>query len=150
MKNLVLIATIQLVYGIAFTQNNNPEPGPVPVSGQTAPRDGIYDMVDEPAEFPGGMQALKKFLADNLKYPERALKDSIEGKSYVKLLITDKGEVQRAIITKSAQDCPEFDQEALRVMYLMPKWKPARVNGKDVSSYYRLPVSFRLNQINKP
>lgn len=130
-----------------FAQDTDPGPGCVTIPVQKEPRDGIYDMVDEPAEFPGGMRALRKFLADNLKYPERALKDSIEGKSYVKLLITDKGEVQRALITRGVENYPEFDREALRVIYLMPRWNPAKVNGKDVASYYRIPVSFKLNQI---
>lgn len=140
MKKLLLIFALQFICGVTIAQD--PEPTPVPK--QTEPRDGIYDMVDEPAEFPGGTKALLQFIRENLKYPERALKDNIEGKCYVKLLISDKGEVQNAKVFKGISDYPEFDQEALRVMYLMPKWKPGKVNGKNVSSYYRIPVSFKL------
>ena len=146
MRNLLLILPIQFVCGVIFAQVEE-----VTSCGQAVKKEmqqgDIYDYVDEPAEFPGGMAALRQFLADNLKYPERPMKDSVEGKCYVKLLITDKGAIQSAKVFKSTTDYPEFDKEALRIMYLMPKWKPAKVNGKDVSSYYRIPVSFRLNQI---
>jgi protein TonB len=146
MKKFLLILLIQFVWGVTFAQVEE-----VTSCGSTVKKEmqqgDIYDYVDEPAEFPGGMAALRQFLADNLKYPERPLKDSIEGKCYVKLLITDQGVVQNVKVTKGVPDYPEFDAEALRVMSLMPKWKPGRVNGKNVSSYYRIPVTFRLNQI---
>lgn len=141
LKNIILLMTFQLISALVFAQEP-PEPSyPEPI----IPQEMIYEYLDEPAEFPGGTQALRKFLADNLKYPERALKDSIEGKCFVKLLISDKGTVKQAKLLKGIPDCPECDKEALRIMHIMPVWKPGRVNGKPVSSYYRLPVSFKLN-----
>lgn len=116
-------------------------PGPEPM----APQEIIYDYVDEPAEFPGGTKALLQFIRDHLKYPESALNNGIEGKCYVRLLISDNGTVKEAKLLKGIPDCPECDKEALRIMYIMPVWKPGRINGKPVSSYYRLPVTFKLN-----
>lgn len=143
--NVIFVLTLCSSPFCSWSQEETPPPASLGESIKREKLQGVYDIVDEPAEFPGGMLALRKFVADNLKYPERPLKDSIEGKCVVKLLITDKGEVQQATITKSVENYPEFDKEALRVMYLMPKWKPAKVNGKDVSSYYRIPVSFKRN-----
>lgn len=152
MKKHFFLLTLQAFFGLVSAQAvaqvseppvfRNPPP---PVSKDpVVPGEPVYEYVDEPAEFPGGMQALRKFMADNLKYPESALKDSIQGKCVVKLLITDKGEVKKAQITKSIPDCPDCDNEVLRIMALMPNWTPGRVNGKYVNSYFRLPVTFRL------
>lgn len=141
MKNWFLILVTQLITGLTFAQEP-PEPrDPAPITSQKI----IYDYVDEPAEFPGGTRALLQFIKDHLKYPESALNNGIEGKCHVKLLISDKGTVKEAKLLKGIPDCPECDKEALRIMHIMPVWKPGRVNGKPVSSYYRLPVSFRLN-----
>lgn len=140
MKNWSLILVIQLITGLAFTQEPPKPRDPEPIT----PQEIIYDYVDEPAEFPGGTKALLQFIKDHLKYPESALKNGIEGKCYVKLLISDKGIVKEAKLLKGIPDCPECEKEALRIMHVMPVWKPGKVNGKPVSSYYRLPVSFKL------
>jgi periplasmic protein TonB len=155
-KELLIISLLQFIGITAFSQTADSDIVPkfehislkesiamslvVTESGDT-----IYEMIDESAEFPGGTKALLQFIREHLKYPERALKESIEGRCSVKLLISEMGEVKKVQISRGIEDCPECDAEAMRIMYLMPKWKPGKVNGKNVSSYYRIPVTFKLS-----
>ena len=82
-------------------------------------------------------------------FSESVLKDSIQGRCHVKLLISDQGEVQKIQITKNIPECPDCDKEVIRIMRLMPRWKPGRVNGKNVNSYYRIPVTFNYKLQSK-
>ena len=141
-----LIGFFSFFIGLSFGQDSLPLPDYCPTLTKSPKQEEIiYDYVDEPAEFPGGTKALLQFIQDHLKYPESALNNGIEGKCYVRLLISDSGTVKEAKLLKGIPDCPECDKEALRIMHIMPVWKPGRLNGKPVSSYYRLPVTFKLN-----
>lgn len=100
--------------------------------------------LDQPAEFPGGGMNLKRWLAENIRYPQEAIELGIEGTVYVRFAIDKNGEVRNPVIMRGAPDCPECDQEVIRVMKMMPRWNPARKNGKPVNTIYNLPVKFRL------
>nr|WP_294859072.1 energy transducer TonB [uncultured Fluviicola sp.] len=104
----------------------------------------IFDVVEEPATFPGGMEALRKYLVENIKYPQTAKDQGISGKVYLKFIVSDKGAISNVKIMKGVSNCPECDQEAIRVVRNMPKWIPAKDNGKVVNSYFTLPVQFKL------
>ena len=144
MKKHFLIFMLKLVFVLVSIPLSAQVPDPPILKRVSSPGDSIVEFVDEPAEFPGGGKALMDFIKTNLKYPESALKDSIQGRCHVKLLISDQGEVQKIQITKNIPECPDCDKEVIRIMRLMPRWKPGRVNGKNVNSYYRIPVTFRL------
>jgi protein TonB len=105
----------------------------------------IYDVVDEPAEFPGGMGAVKAYLANNIKYPQTAVDMSIEGKCYLKFVVSENGYISNVTVIRGVQDCPECDAEAIRVIKSMPNWKPGKINGKAVASKFTLPVQYKLN-----
>jgi protein TonB len=105
----------------------------------------IYDIVDEPAEPNGGMAALKKYLAENIKYPQTAVEMGLEGKCYLQFVVSENGYISNVKVKKGVTDCPECDQEAIRVVKAMPKWTPGKINGKAVNSTFSLPVSFKLN-----
>lgn len=98
--------------------------------------------VDEPAQFPGGRPKLMEFLGKNLKYPELPLELGIQGKSYFQFVVGKKGEISRIKVIRDFVECPECDAEAKRVIGKMPIWKPAKKNGKDVDSYFQLPINF--------
>lgn len=101
-----------------------------------------YVNVEEMPEFPGGLKALAAYLKQNLKYPLAALEDGIEGKVYITFVVNDQGTIEQAKLMRGiGGGC---DQEALRVVNAMPKWKPGRQNGHVVKVYYTLPVSFVL------
>lgn len=105
----------------------------------------IYDVVDEPADFPGGMAAARAYLANNIKYPQTAVDMGIEGKCYLKFIVSESGNISNVKVVRGVQDCPECDADAIRVIKSMPNWKPGKVNGKPVNSTFTLPVQFKLN-----
>lgn len=104
----------------------------------------IYEIVEEPAEFPGGMVALKKYITENLRYPESAKELAIEGRCYLKFVVSTEGDISDIRVMRGVADCPECDKEAIRMVKGMPDWKPAKNRGEAVGSYFNLPVSFKL------
>ena len=102
----------------------------------------VFTTVEKPAEFPGGIEAMMKWLQYNVKYPKEAEKAGEQGKAVVKFTVNKDGSISNATIIKSVS--PSIDKEALRVVTSMPKWKPAENGGKKVACWYTLPVSFRL------
>lgn len=105
----------------------------------------IYEVVDETAQFPGGQEALKKYIKDNLKFPQTAIDMGIEGKCYLKFVVSESGNISNVKVIRGVQDCPECDREAIRVVKSMPKWKPGTINGKPVHSTFTLPVPFKID-----
>lgn len=93
-------------------------------------------------EFKGGMDALVKFLSDNIKYPEKAKTDNVSGKVYVSFVISKSGKVKDAKVLKS--DNEVFNAEALRVIKAMPDWTPGTKGGKKADVEMTLPISFQL------
>ena len=92
--------------------------------------------------FPGGEGALNKYLITNLKYPDAALKQKIQGKVYVAFVVDYTGKVTDAKILRGiGGGC---DEEALRVMRSMPAWIPGKQNGKAVNVQFNLPVVFSI------
>jgi TonB family protein len=95
------------------------------------------------AEFVGGNDALMKFLASNMHYPEKAQKDKVSGMVVVSFVIDKAGKVKNAVVKRGVS--PELDQEALRIVNAMPAWKPGSVNGQPIESEFTLPIRFALN-----
>ena len=99
-------------------------------------------MVETDPEFPGGLDSLARFIKANLRYPEEALKQGIEGRVFVSFVIEEDGSVSNVRLLRDiGGGC---GQEAVRVVKMMPKWKPARQKGKAVRSQYNLPVQFSI------
>jgi len=90
----------------------------------------------------GGESGLYKFIADNTKYPKIALENNIEGKVFVRLCVTSKGNVDQVSILKGVD--PELDAEAIRVVKLFPQFKPGKMNGRPVPVWYVVYISFKL------
>lgn len=108
------------------------------------PDDKIYEVVEVNAEFPGGTDACYKWLADHIQYPAEAQKDGIQGRVLVNFVVEQDGSITQAKAVRSPHE--SLTKEALRVVNAMPKWKPAQNGGKNVSSRFILPISFKLNQ----
>lgn len=123
-------------YDADYTVSPEPERPPV--------QEGPLEFVEEPAEYPGGMAALRKYLIDNLVYPQIAKEAGLQGKCYLKFVVSKTGDVSEVRVLRGVPDCRECDQEAVRLVKAMPKWKPGKQNGKAVDSYFNLPVSFKL------
>ena len=102
----------------------------------------IFVAVEQPAEFPGGQAALMKWLSNNIRYPEAAQQNDIQGRVVVKFVVEKDGSVGHAEIARGVDK--DLDREALRVVNKMPKWQPGKNNGVAVRSYFNLPVTFKL------
>ena len=94
-------------------------------------------------EYPGGEEAMFKFISENLVYPEFAKEEGLSGTCYVRFKINASGMISNATILKSAH--PSMDYEAIKVVENMPDWNPAIIDGKPVSSYNNIPFRFTLN-----
>lgn len=115
------------------------EPDPVK---EEKKEEEIFVAVEQPAEFPGGQAALMKWLSQNIRYPEAAQQNDIQGRVIVKFVVEKDGSIGQASIVKGVDK--DLDREALRVVKKMPKWQPGKNNGVAVRSYFNLPVTFKL------
>ncbi len=102
----------------------------------------VFVVVEEMPSFPGGIEALKAFVASSLKYPTIALENGIQGQVHVRFVVAENGSVTDAKIEGSV--APSLDKEALRIVNSMPKWKPGKQRGMPVKVSYTIPISFKL------
>ena len=120
---------------------------PVSPEAKEAPADStakeeVFMVAEQMPEFPGGMKELLKFLQDNLKYPENAMKNNVQGRVIVQFVVEKDGTPTEFKVLRSVD--PDLDAEALRVLQTMPKWKPGMQRGEVVRVKYTVPVSFKL------
>lgn len=101
-----------------------------------------FRIVEQLPEFPGGMVEFMKWLTKNLKYPILAQQQQIEGKVVVSFIVNKDGSIVNIKLEKSIH--PLLDREALRVMRMMPKWKPGIENAKPCRTLFAIPVVFKL------
>ncbi len=118
---------------VVVVEEKKPEPAP----------DKVFDAVEEPPQFPGGDAALLKYIAENLRYPQLALENNVQGRVVVKFVVNKNGTVGDAQVVKSID--PDLDKEAIRVVKTLPKFQPGRQNGHAVNVWYTLPVRFKLS-----
>lgn len=118
--------------------------GPVTQPKIEKKEEEIAIFVEEEAEFPGGTKAMRQYLANNIKYPESAIAAGIEGKTTLRFVVDTEGRISDVKVLRALPGCKECDQEAIRVVKTMPKWKPAKNGGKAVKAYFDLPVVFKL------
>ena len=96
----------------------------------------------EMPEFPGGSQALLDYIAKNIKYPEEAIMNNIQGKVTLKFVVNTDGSVNRIEILRGVD--PLLDHEAIRVVATLPKFRPGKQNGIPVPVWFMVPVNFQL------
>ncbi|MBW7867884.1 MAG: energy transducer TonB [Brumimicrobium sp.] len=108
-----------------------------------APEAPIIDYPDKEASFPGGAAAMKKFLADNVKYPEIAMELGDQGRVFVEFVVNKDGSIEQVKVLRGVSS--ELDKEAQRVVRSMPKWVPAEANGEKVRARCRIPINFILH-----
>ncbi|MBO4690978.1 MAG: energy transducer TonB [Paludibacteraceae bacterium] len=100
-------------------------------------------IVEKMPEFPGGQQALFKYLSENVKYPVIAQENGIQGKVVCQFVVNKDGSIVDVVVVRSGGD-PSLDKEAVRVIKSMPKWNPGKQSGKTVRVKYTVPVNFKL------
>jgi len=107
-------------------------------------KDGVYSFVsmENPPTYPGGMQALYSFLGKNIKYPEQAVKDKIQGNVFVSFVVGKDGSISNIKVDRKLGG--GTDEEAVRVLRLAKRWNPGLIEGKPVEVAYNIPVKFTL------
>ena len=103
----------------------------------------VFVVVETMPEFPGGQQALFKYLSENVKYPVIAQENGIQGRVICQFVVNKDGPIVDVEVVRSGGDA-SLDKEAVRVIKSMPKWKPGKQRGKAVRVKYTVPVNFRL------
>ena len=94
------------------------------------------------AEYPGGLKAMFSFIFKNMDYPSKALEDGVRGKVYVRFVIEKDGSVSNIEVMRGVS--PELDEEAIRIVAYMPKWKPQMCDGVPVRTEWMLPFHFAM------
>lgn len=163
------------IYKIKMESGNDLPEIEVKNSEEDKEREVTFQVVEEMPEFPGGMQAMMKFIAENIKYPQAAVDCGFQTRALVKFVVEEDGtisdvrclkpsaEMAEKSITVTAYGDPKkkemteeekqklleaanaINEEAMRVVKLMPKWKPGKQRGKNVRVEYTIPIMFRLN-----
>jgi protein TonB len=122
-------------------------------------KDSVYYEVDEMPIFKGGTNELRRFVATNIKYPEQAKLDGTQGKVYISFTVSKTGKIidVKAINTqltsidssisaeKEKKATSIFEEEAVRVISLLPDWEPGKMKGKAVNVQFTIPINFNLN-----
>lgn len=135
---------------IVFTKNK-----PIIPKGSVAPqaelkpdKDGIWPIAETMPEYPGGMQAMIAYMQENLTVPEKYQKmdAKAEYRVFVQFVVAEDGSVTNVEVLKPEPSKKDLNDEAVRVVKAMPKWKPGTVDGKPVKVRYTLPVTYRLGK----
>ncbi len=112
------------------------------IKNKSIPDKDILTYADEMPEYPGGPTAMIQFMQTHIQYPEVAREGSVQGKVYCRFVVDETGKIGQVQVLKG----PGYglDQEAMRVIRMMPRWKPGTMQKKPVKVYYTLPVNFVL------
>ena len=102
----------------------------------------VFTSVDQMPQFPGGEQALMKYLQSHINYPPMAAENNVQGRVVVQFVVDKTGLVGEVKVVRSMDK--DLDKEAVRVCKSLPKFTPGRQNGQPVSVWFRLPVTFKL------
>ncbi|MBQ8423857.1 MAG: energy transducer TonB [Coprobacter sp.] len=102
----------------------------------------VYIIVEQMPGFPGGEEALMKYIRDNLEYPQIAIERGLEGRVTVRFVVNKEGYVQDVTVLRGVHEL--LDKEAVRVIQSLPRWNPGKQNGNAVAVYYNVPVVFKL------
>ena len=127
-----------------------PPPPPAPVQDlveeeqeEEQEEEVIFIVVETMPEFPGGAQAMMRFIGENIKYPTYAQEKGIQGRVICQFVVEKDGKVTDIKVVRSSGD-ESLDKEAVRLINSMPKWKPGKQRGKPVRVKYTIPINFRL------
>lgn len=111
-------------------------------SDRVYPEGQRQKLVSQPAQFPGGYEAMTSFLATNIEYPDEAIEKNISGRVKISFRIDEGGLVRDVEVLE--RNAPLISQAALECIYEMPIWEPATKNGMQISSTFILPIEFAI------
>lgn len=105
--------------------------------------ESVYAKVDSMPKYPGGVASMQQFLAQNVTYPATEEGRKVQGRVLLSVVVTKDGFLRDIRVEQSVS--PLIDREAVRVMRLMPRWKPGTIAGKPVNARIKMPISFVLH-----
>jgi TonB family protein len=141
------IETVRVVYetmGIPMMEVVEPER---PIYEMEVPKiadDGPVFFAEVDAEYPGGYAQMLKYIQERVEYPTLEKDNGIEGKVIVRFVVNTNGDLENFEIVKGVPDGKGLEQEAIRVIKNMPRWKTAKNDGHSVSQYMTIPINFTL------
>ena len=106
-------------------------------------QDSIYRVTEVMPQYPGGPNEMMKYLQENIKYPQSAKDNKIEGRVFVTFVVEKDGSITNAAVIRGIDK--ECDAEALRVVSSMPKWNPGQQDGKNVRTQFTIPIYYKFN-----
>lgn len=140
----VLAVTLAAICTTGYAQNNDSSVCDTTQNTALEEEEYEYFEVVQIPEFPGGERALRKFIAKNLNYPEEAKNKKIEGKVWIRFVVSKTGDIEDVKVAKGAD--PLLDNEAIRIVQSMPKWKTGKKRGKPVDCPITIPIVFSLGK----
>ena len=145
-RDMISVASGSASHGENVRTNTQDEPNTTTAQSQVAVDENDnplhFRIVEKLPEFPGGMVEFMKWLTKNLHYPVLAQKQRLEGKVVVSFIINKDGSITNEKVERSVD--PLLDQEALRVVRMMPKWKPGIDKNKPCRTLFAIPINFKL------
>lgn len=150
MKNLILSIFVLSLSAIASAQNKGDVPSPPPPAPPlgsvttTQTSDKTYTYVEQAPDFPGGQEALYKYLSENIEYPKDEKENGIYGTVFVSFVVSKTGEIVDVRIARGVKGGEGLSQEAMRVVKEMPKWTPGKIQNQPVAVQFNLPIKFEL------
>jgi periplasmic protein TonB len=152
-RRLVLFVSTIAFHALAAQEPNVPPPPLPPPMLELGPSDTteVHDIaaLQEQPKFPGGDEGMRRYLAENIHYPDTAIAQGQQGRVYIEFEIDTAGHVGRARVRRGVSGAPALEAEALRVVKAMPPWSPGRMNDKPVRCRFVLPISFTLGTDQK-
>ena len=131
------LLTVMSVLAILLMVNTN-----AMAQNKKKANDKVLEKAEVMPEYPGGDQAMMKFVSENVQYPEEAKEKEISGRVLVSFIVEKDGSIADVKVVKGiGGGC---DEEAVRVVKAMPKWKPGKDKGKPVRVSYMMPFTFKL------
>lgn len=138
-SSALVIITLAAICTTGYAQSNDLSAGDSQNS-TTLTKENVGAGITMP-EFPGGDVGLTKYLAETVKFPENAKKDSLSRKVFVQFVINQEGDVENVKVVRGVDKA--FDKEAIRVVESMPKWEPAKQFGKPIKFTHTIGVGFK-------
>ncbi len=129
-----IIATFMLLSSVSFSQTTP--------AFNIENNDTIYTIPEKMAEFPGGDDAMMKYLINNIKYPAKMREQNIQGKVFISFVVSERGQISNIRTLHAPHQ--DLADEAIRVISGMPEWIPAMQDGRPVKMQFNLPINFTL------
>ena len=140
----VLPVTFIIFMSLSATQlPPPPPPPPLPPTTEQADNDLPLAVAQEMPYYPGGNKALLQYVSEHLIYPDKALRENKQGRVIIRFCVTPKGGISQVSVLKSVD--PLLDAEAIRVVQNLPAFRPGKQNGRYVSVWYMVPITFSLD-----